>query len=390
MKRDVRILMVMLSFLTACDEIVETHLESGYPIYLRASMGESPMTRGPYVPEDNNGVMLETPAPLYPLQTDVWGSTEKYVFKEEFEAGTEKPYDGSGTDGKVAIHTDAVFKSGAPQLLRSAIYNETSKPDVYFVAFAPMSGTDDIRWISNDDGTYATCQFTGNDDLMFAPQVAGTYAQDISKSPVLHFRHLLTWVRVEIKAETEAVSNSWGKIKSMKISSCDKVGLDLTAAAYDEDEDYIFSSVVYSNPTMLSFYQTSEEEIYVGSTMHMKNVYTDNTYPVKEELISYKSAKEVAYVLCSPVNATATAVVDGQDVASAEYHIEIVTEKRKVTVPVDLRKDDEEPLLGSTRGKQFTVLLNFKMGNTVYVATSVSDWQSGGIVSEDFGDNDIG
>ena len=85
----------------------------------------------------------------------------------------------------------------------------------------------------------------------------------------------------------------------------------------------------------------------------------------------------------------ATTVEDGQDVASAEYTLRIVTEKRTVSIPVDLMLEYNQPYIGSTRCKQFTLLLNFKMGNTVYVATSVSDWRTGAIVAEDVDDDDI-
>lgn len=389
MKKNMFILLCLLSCLAACNDAgLDTDAPAGRPIYLRADVDEAPQTRSPYMPLDKDDNMLDHPTGDYPLLTDVWGSTTPYVFKEETDA-SGKPYDGSGADGKVAIHTDAKFQSGNPQLLRSAIYNESTKPTVYFVAFAPMSSAGEA-WTTTD-GTSASYTFNGNDDVLFAPQVQGTYAQDFSNSPLLHFRHLLTWIRIEIKAESEAVSNSWGLLKDIKITSKNKVDVNLKANAYDADGEYVFSdeNIVFSGETDMNLYQTEEEEVYEGSGVQMKTVFTDKVFPVKEELVPYKALKEVAYVLCSPVTATETTVVDGKDVASAEYTLKIVTEKRNVNIPIDLHSAAGQPYIGSTRCKQFTILLNFKMGNTVYVATSVSDWKAGGIVTEDMGDEDI-
>ena len=99
--------------------------------------------------------------------------------------------------------------------------------------------------------------------------------------------------------------------------------------------------------------------------------------------------EEVAYVMCAPVNSTWDKVVDGENVLSEEYVITITTEKRTVTIPVDLQVEAGTPYKGSTRRKQFTLSLLFKMGNTVSVATSVKDWVPGGVVVSEFGDDDI-
>ena len=391
MKKISLILSCLLPLLAACStDGPDIAGLSGHPIYLRAGVDETPRTRSPYVPMDQQDNMLDYPTATHPLHTDVWGSTTPYVFTEELDPDNgNKPYDGSGENGKVAIHTDAIFQSGDPQLLRTAIYNETTKPEVFFVAFSPISsGTG--AW-STTDGTKAMRSFYGNDDLLFAPQVKGTYAQDFSKSPLLHFRHLLTWLRIEVKAESEAVSNSWGKIRSISLTSGSRVEVNLAQDAYDSEGNYLFNedNVKFDEEKQMSFYQVDEEEVFEGSDIKIRKVYTNDVYPVTEELIPYKGLKEVAYVMCAPVMATATTVEDGQDVASAEYTLRIVTEKRTVSIPVDLMLEYNQPYIGSTRCKQFTLLLNFKMGNTVYVATSVSDWRTGAIVTEDVDDDDI-
>jgi hypothetical protein len=331
--------------------------------------------------------------------TDVWGSTTPYAFTEQFyDAAKTQPWDGSAEDGKVAIHTDATFQSGDPQLLRAAIYNKTTKPTVYFVAFSPMSQGEE-RWTAGEGGKSASFVFSGNDDVMFAPQVEGTYAQDYTMSPLLHFRHLLTWLRIEFKAESKEVSDSWGAIQKMTIRSKNNVTVDLTEDAYQKDPfAYDFDgqdNIVFSNDADMYFYKVVEEDSYVGSQVTVVKKYTDDIFPQEgiNKNVPYLQTEELAYVLCAPVKGQGTIVDKGEEVDSPEYYINLVTQKRTVSIPIDLRVLDntakEVAFMGSTRGLQFTITLNFKMGNTIYLTSSVQDWKVGGLVVGNIGDGNI-
>lgn len=379
--------------------------QTGAPVYLAATVGDDVQTKAPYMPKNNQGQMVETPSPEYPLHTDVWGSTDPYIFVEEFyDQENTRPCDGSAEDGKVAIHTDATFQSSDPQLLRAAIYNQDTKPTVYFVAFSPMSqGTE--RWVAAYGGQSASFVFSGNDDVMFAPQVEGTYAQEFSKSPLLHFRHLLTWLRLEFRAESKEVSDSWGSITSMTIRSRNKVTVALSEKSYQTDPSTLAISydfdgadnIVFDPEEVnMNFYKVIEEDSYAGSQVTVVKKYTDDIFPQGSEnnLIPYLQTEELAYVLCAPATGQGKIVVGGEDVDSHEYYIDLVTEKRTVSIPIDLRVFNDvtgkaEPFLGSSRGLQFTITLNFKMGNTVYVACSANDWKVGGLVISGIGDNEL-
>ena len=381
----------LLICLISCQQNGLDAVQVGAPIYVAASVGGSTMTKAPYMPMDNQGHMIETPSPEYPLMTDVWGSTEAYEFTEKFYDPEEKtrPWDGSDESGKVAIHTDATFQSGDPQLLRAAIYNKNTKPTVYFVAFSPISQGAE-KWVASDDGKSASFVFSGNDDVMFAPQVEGRYAQEFSKSPLLHFRHLLTWLRIEFKAESKEVSDSWGAIKSMTIRSNSNVKIDLQKEAYNNDGTYNFENVVFSEEKDLNFYKTIEEESYDGAQVTMKKKFTDEVFT--DIKVPYLKKEELAYVLCAPVVGADKKVVDGEEIDAEEYVITISTDKRNVAIPVDLRhmvSGVVQPFLGSTRCMQFTLSLNFKMGNTIYLTSSVQDWKVGGLVVGNIGDGNI-
>ena len=380
----------LLICLISCQQNGLDTVQVGAPIYVAASVGGSTMTKAPYMPMDNQGHMIETPSPDHPLKTDVWGSTDSYIFTEEFyDQEKTRPWDGSDESGKVAIHTDATFQSGDPQLLRAAIYNKNTKPTVYFVAFSPISQGAE-KWVASDDGKSASFVFSGNDDVMFAPQVQGTYATDYSKSPVLSYSHLLTWLRVEMQAESKEVSDSWGAIKSMTIRSNSNVKIDLQKEAYNNDGTYNFENVVFSEETDLNFYKTIEEESYDGAQVTMKKKFTDEVFT--DIKVPYLKKEELAYVLCAPVVGADKKVVDGEEIDAEEYVITISTDKRNVAIPVDLRhmvSGVVQPFLGSTRCMQFTLSLNFKMGNTIYLTSSVQDWKVGGLVVGNIGDSNI-
>lgn len=380
----------LLICLISCQQNGLDAVQVGAPVYIAASVSGDSMTKAPYMPENNQGHMVETPSPEHPLKTDVWGSTTSYIFTEEFyDQEKTRPWDGSDESGKVAIHTDATFQSGDPQLLRAAIYNKNTKPTVYFVAFSPISQGAE-KWVASEDGKSASFVFSGNDDVMFAPQVQGTYATDYSKSPVLSYSHLLTWLRVEMQAESKEVSDSWGAIKSMTIRSNSNVKIDLQKEAYNNDGTYNFENVVFSEETDLNFYKTIEEESYDGAQVTMKKKFTDEVFT--DIKVPYLKKEELAYVLCAPVVGTDKKVVDGEEIDAEEYVITISTDKRNVAIPVDLRhmvSGVVQPFLGSTRCMQFTLSLNFKMGNTIYLTSSVQDWKVGGLVVGNIGDGNI-
>lgn len=380
----------LLICLISCQQNGLDAVQVGAPVYIAASVGGDSMTKAPYMPKDNQEQMVETPSPEHPLKTDVWGSTDPYIFTEKFyDQEKTRPWDGSDESGKVAIHTDATFQSGEPQLLRAAIYNKNTKPTVYFVAFSPISQGAE-KWVASEDGMSASFVFSGNDDVMFAPQVQGTYATDYSKSPVLSYSHLLTWIRVEMQAESKEVSDSWGAIKSMTIRSNSNVKIDLQKEAYNNDGTYNFENVVFSEETDLNFYKTIEEESYDGAQVTMKKKFTDEVFT--DINVPYLKKEELAYVLCAPVVGTDKKVVDGEEIDAEEYVITISTDKRNVAIPVDLRhmvSGVVQPFLGSTRCMQFTLSLNFKMGNTIYLTSSVQDWKVGGLVVGNIGDGNI-
>ena len=319
-------------------------------IYLSAMVENTTESRAPYVYTVPNSTEMDGK-----LYTTVLASSNKIVFKHEDGA--------NGTDnGTVAIHTQANFDNNTPQLLKDAVYPKTGTP-VYFIGLHPQTG-----WEVNDAGTQAAITIDGSQDVMFARRIVGTYAQNNSlNSQALPFQHLLTWLKINIKAEDETTIAAWGKITSMKITSKDKVVIDLGAEE--------------SNTACVSYdFSANDNEL-----LPVRYVANDNEFPGTDGYAMKQSFDKVAYVLCAPVDATEKTVVEGEDVTTAEYILHIETEKRKIELPIDLKTNDDTYFSENTRSKHFTLNLTFKMGNTIVITATlqVTDWKYGGMTDED-------
>ena len=306
---------------------------------------------------------LSEPTADNPLLVDVWAATTTppdYIFED---IGKD------GTDGVVALHTQAHFTNGKAQLLNDAVYPKTDGTKVYFVGMHPRGWT-------TTDGKLATYTFDGSDDVMFAPHISGQYAENVDSEnwPKFKFKHLLTWLRIEFVADNEAVSTAWGKVKNITIKSKKTVEVNLNQEYPSEKKhNEQGASINFKTESDLAFYQTG----------------TDNKFPSSEGyevpgplagtgLSSY--IQEKAYVLCEPVYAT-----DEEN----EYTVTITTEKRTVNVGIDLMKDAATKFTGTTMGYQFTVLLHFKMGGKISVSAVATDWVNGGMGTADVGSGNI-
>ena len=342
--------------------------EEASRIYLSASVGEAVSSRTPYTgdPTEIDGSQYEVPTMSQPLDVSVWASTTSGSFLNEGK---------DGSDGTVAIHTQAHFLSGAPQLLGQAIYPKKDNTPVHFVGFHPKSSDTD-KWTLQNDNNSASFTFTGKEDVMFAPRISGEYGTAYEASPTFHFHHLLTYIRIEMVADKdeedvekkEEVSQAWGSIESMTISSVDKVTVNnLGSTAFS------INNVVFGNDEIsMSFYQTG----------------TDNTFPPASSYEIPVNETEVAYVLCAPVQGVDKHVVNGNDVEKPEYNLHIKTSKRELDIPIDLKNEGGTAFTDNTMGYQFVIQLNFKMGNVIGVSAAISldantDWFTHGTGSTD-------
>lgn len=378
---------VLLAF-TACQS--EHPVDEGgddRSIYLSATLEGGAASRAPY--------SQTVPSVDKPLHSAVWASTTS----KKYPDGTL--YGNSEADNfEVAVHSEATFRSGEKQLLRYAIYPHNQQP-VYFVGLHPQSAA----WTTvAQENNVAQCTFTGKEDVMYAPEVSGTYVstEDVASRVVtLHYYHLLTWLRLKVIAEDEEVVAAWGKIKRITVKSKNSLTIDLTKAATQSVEGKtVFDETCVAfgaTEADFPFYQKDSDTEYATT----ERLQTLPTIPYGEEATTEnikKYAQDVAYALCAPVIAYYQ-VDDGSGtdtkVKTNEYVITIDTENRTgVQINVDLKTGDGDGAWfeGSTMGKQFTVLLNFKIGNVIAVQTGltgIDDWDhEGGLGSADLGGSD--
>lgn len=381
---------LLASVMTACQQDVpnvEQTDEDASHIYLSAGIGNSESTRAPYYPTDGNGEPLHAPTLEHPLNVSVWASTEDGVYPNE---------DKNGTNGTVAIHTDAHFQSGDPQLLGEAIYPKaqveggTSKT-VYFVGLHPFSDS----WTATNDSKDAQFTFSGNEDVMFAPQISGTYNTAFDESPQFHFYHLLTWLRIsmvaylgedeensttltedEKKLKREKVSNAWGKITELTLKSQKNI-ITISNLGEATSEDYT-SHVTFapeSSNVPFSLYYTGTDDVFPGT-----NEYA---IPVNKT--------DAAYVMCAPVIGEEK---DEYENHVPEYTLHIKTQHREMDIPLDLKGDNRNLFTGSTMGRVFNILLRFKMGDVISVSTEISvggdaDWFTHGTGTGDLTEDDL-
>ena len=336
-------------------------------IYLGANVGSQVVVRAPYAPANGSN----TPSASSPLDVSVWASTTDGVFPNSSLNGS------NNDNGIVAIHTRAHFTGGDPQLLGEAVYPKGNAL-VYFVGLHPKSND----W-TTDDGTQARFTISGREDVMFAPKISGKYGIDFENSPTFHFRHLLTYLRIEMVADMtedaipkrEEVSEAWGAIKKLTIKSRNKIVVDLN-----------------SNSSYAAF----EEELPIDMSLYHKD--SDTPFPATNDFYIPTTITEVAYVLCEPVEAEYTHIVNGEDVLKPEYTLHLETDQRTIEIPIDLKLNsgtaESSYFTGSTIARQFTILLNFKMGDIISVAATIaldasSDWHTHGTGSKELGEEDL-
>ena len=405
MKRDFLYIILgglLASSLTACQQDVpnvEQTDEDASRIYLSAGIGNSESTRAPYYPTDGNGEPLHAPTLEHPLNVSVWASTEDGVYPNE---------DKNGTNGTVEIHTDAHFQSGDPQLLGEAIYPKaqveggTSKT-VYFVGLHPLSNQTN-SWTATNDNKDAQFTFTGKEDVMFAPQISGSYGTEFDQSPQFHFYHLLTWLRISMVADMnetniikrEKVRDAWGKIKSLTITSKNQITIhNLGTTGYkevngtpiiDKNEFIKENNVSFTSDTNLNLYCHNTDDQYP-----ITGKDNDNTVPNEFKGVIPTSVTPVTYVMCAPVVGTEK---DALEVPVPEYTLHIKTEHREMDIPLDLKGDNVNLFTGSTMGKAFNIVLNFKMGDVISVSTEISvggdaDWFTHGTGTGDLTEDDL-
>ena len=328
-------------------------------IWLSASISPSATTKTAYE--------QTTPSTEKAFDAIIWASTTSCDYP--YNIASPK----TGADNTMGYHTSVNFQSGSNQLLRDGLVYPANNANVYFIGLHPNTG-----WSANTNGTSNTStsyDFHGNEDLLYAPEVSGNLPASVATptptQPLLHFFHLLTWLRVKVFAEDASVASSWGKLTDLKLTgqqttlTIDLSSVpDISSGVFATMQGNVASKVSISGSTSdLSFFARGEDTAF------------STQYPSGQELST--SSTEVAYILCAPVPATG----GGVGSRTNEYVLELSTENRSgVTVNVDLKTASDTWFTGSTMGHQFMIELRLCAGGYISASATVTDWATGGYV----------
>lgn len=196
--------------MAACSENVADETAQGGDIQLCATVGElhadSRAIADPYLPQNETT-----------LTADVW-------FR----------YDGSGYDDSpsaptyLPVHKTVTFE-GTPMM---AYVTHNSQPlkyphdnsTVYCVGMYPASG-----WTASADNATVTHAIDGETDLLFAPEISGSWA---SRFPTQQYVHLLTWIKINICASSHEAIDAWGTINQITVNSDSEVAVNLMTGEY--------------------------------------------------------------------------------------------------------------------------------------------------------------
>lgn len=299
----------------------------------------------------------------FPFDVAVWASTTRYSY-------TGSPV-ADGTSTTVNRHMTATFAQSTTTLNgpnNNGVRYPAANPDpinVYFTGLYPSTS-----WTTTD-GTQAIHSFTGCEDLMYAPEDVGSIDPAVD-DPVLTFYHLLTYLRVKIKAESEEALNAWGKLTSIK----------LVKQNNGADNPKNSLSVALTSPVPASISDVASKTTFSGSPSYL-NLYKTGTDDTPFTSLSYTiptTPTEVAYVLCAPVTASNASNTN-------EYTLEIETEKRnstignEVLVGIDLKDSSDYFYNANTMGNMFVVTLNFRL-HSIAASATIEAWDIAGYGKE--------
>lgn len=282
---------------------------------------------------DEVKIMSRNPDADEYIHAAIWFSLEKNKYPE-----APAPEDATEVQKatNIPVHTTISFKSG------TAAYpgDEESRPrypttgSAYCVGFIPNSGWTPIY---GEDKTTATHAITGTEDLMFAPQVEGSWNKHF---PTQRFRHLLTWLKVCVCTTNSEAGSYWGKLQSIKLLGMpDALTIDLSK---DDGENFnLENAVTFSGDEKEVSILDSQDGVDLGVVI-----------------------QEVGSVYCKP---------------QPSYKLAIECENGKIEeVEITLQALDDvtTDLLAYPAGLQYVLILYFHPFNVVEGVCTLNAWNA--------------
>lgn len=209
------------------------------------------------------------------MQAAVWFSLQSGKYPSELPDSLKSnpTMAALSAESNVPIHTVIKFKSGVAS--SPEVDEEENRPryptsgTVYCVGFIPTD------WSTDAGDSTVSRQITGTEDLMFAPQIEGSWNAPFR---IQRFRHLLTWLKINVCATTAEAGNYWGNLKKITLSDVpDSLTIDLTKT---ESGFRLRDAVAFSDTTHVEILDTTGIELGITT----KEVVSTFCHPQK----SYK------------------------------------------------------------------------------------------------------
>ena len=256
------------------------------------------------------------------------------------ESGNYPEADGE-TEYNIPVHTGINFKSGTATFPDELTEDKrpkypTDNSPVYCVGFYPNTGWELVE----NDPTKAIHAITGNQDLMFAPQITGSWNSHFSTQ---HYRHLLTWLKVCVCATTAEAGSYWGNLKKITLNDVPKsLTVDLTKKEKETDDEAEF-----------------EQDKAVTFSKGVENVSI-----LDDDIELTITTQDIASVFCHP---------------QKEYYLDIECENGTATnVKVTLTPlpDTDKEKLKYPAGLQYVLILYFHPFNVVDGVCTLKEWNA--------------
>ena len=192
--------------LTCCAS--NTDPEGSKYIGLTASVGQMSVTAkaaSSAIPFDN--ITSSTPLEAKVLFSQVRNA---YPYNEHPSAPTFIPCHTTVT----YTGADFVFVEYAKgNTLNNLTYPTTqANTEVYCTGLYPC----DSEWTISTDGTSAEREIDGTTDIMFADIISGSWRNPFT---VQNYKHLQSWIKVLVSANTNDAADKWGKVTKVTVKS---------------------------------------------------------------------------------------------------------------------------------------------------------------------------
>ena len=268
------------------------------------------------------------------MQAAVWFSLQQGKYPKSLpDSLKENPQMvAMSAESNVPIHTVIKFKSGvaaSPDTVETARPRYPTEGSVYCVGFIPSVG-----WNTEAGDSTVTRKVLGTEDLMFAPQIEGSWN---SHFPTQRFRHLLTWLKINVCATTAEAGNYWGKLKKITLF---KVPTQLTINLNRNEGDNfnLRNAVAFSDTTDVDILDT-QTGVDLGVTI-----------------------KEVTSTFCHPQQ-TYKLIIECENGMTKD-------------VPITLSSLTGEEISNFPSGLQYVLTLYFHPFNVVEGVCTLKEWNA--------------